>query len=132
MGIWQGEGGKKKTGGKITSHRKKRKFELGNVAVHTQVGKNRKKFSRTRGGNRKIKAVAVEFVNVYDPSSKKSQKTKILDVVRNPANPHFVRRGIITKGSIVRTELGTARITSRPGQTGMVNAVMVEGQKAAK
>jgi small subunit ribosomal protein S8e len=129
MSIWHGETGRKRTGGRINLHRKKRKFELGSYPMHTIVGKEKKKFSETKGGNVKVKAAAVEFVNVYDSRTKKSQKVKILDIIKNPANPHFVRRGIITKGCVVKTELGEVRVTSRPSQIGIANAVLVEGKK---
>jgi SSU ribosomal protein S8E len=45
-------------------------------------------------------------------------------VRQNPANPHYVQRNIMGKGSIVQTELGEAVITSRPGQDGVVNAIL--------
>ena len=35
-------------------------------------------------------------------------------------------RGIITKGALIETELGKAIVTSRPGQDGVVNALLVE------
>jgi small subunit ribosomal protein S8e len=47
-------------------------------------------------------------------------------VVENPANPHYVRRNILTKGAIVETEFGKARIISRPGQHGVINGVLVK------
>ena len=56
---------------------------------------------------------------------------EIKDVLENPANPHYVRRDIITKGAIVITDIGKARITSRPGQHGVVNAVLIEEEKNA-
>ena len=31
----------------------------------------------------------------------------------------------MTKGTIVQTEAGSARITSRPGQDGVVNAILI-------
>jgi len=34
----------------------------------------------------------------------------------------------MTRGAVIKTELGNARITSRPGQEKMVNAVLV-GEK---
>jgi small subunit ribosomal protein S8e len=46
--------------------------------------------------------------------------------VENPANPHYVRRNIITKGAVIKTELGNAKVTSRPGQDGVVNAALIE------
>ena len=62
---------------------------------------------------------------IIDPKTKKATKSKILSVKDNPANQHFVRRNTITKGAVVETEAGLARITSRPGQDGVVNAVKV-------
>lgn len=126
MSRWHGEKGKKKTGGKIVSHRKKRKYELGSLAIHTTIGKEKKKFSKTKGGGIKVKAASVQYANVYDSKTKKMQKVKILDIVKNPANPHLVRRGVITKGALIKTELGTARVTSRPSQVGVANAILVE------
>ena len=66
-----------------------------------------------------------EIANVYDPKLKKHFKLKILDIVENPANRHFVRRNIITKGAIIKTEKGNAKVISRPGQQGSINAVMI-------
>ena len=55
----------------------------------------------------------------------KFKKVKVLTVKENPANRHFVRMNIITKGAIVETDDGLARVTSRPTRDGMVNAVLV-------
>jgi small subunit ribosomal protein S8e len=46
-------------------------------------------------------------------------------VTENPANKNFVRRNILTKGAVVATDLGKAKITSRPGQDGEVNAILL-------
>jgi small subunit ribosomal protein S8e len=51
---------------------------------------------------------------------------KIITVVQNQANPHFVRRNIMTKGAVVKTDIGLVRITSRPGQDGTLNGVLVK------
>lgn len=126
MPVWHGERGKKKTGGRIKAHRRKRKFELGSNPLMTKLGGQRKKIVRTKGGGRKIKALTAQNANVYDPSTKKTKRVRIIDVVENPANPHFVRRGIITKGTTVETELGLARVTSRPSQQGVISAVLIK------
>jgi len=123
MSIWHGEKGRKRTGGEITIARKKKKRELGKSPVFTRIGKEKKVSYEMKGGGRKIKAFAVEFANVLDPKTNQSKKVKILDVIENPANPHFVRRKSITKGAVIRTEIGNARITSRPSQEGTVNAI---------
>ncbi|RLF79472.1 30S ribosomal protein S8e, partial [Thermococci archaeon] len=47
-----------------------------------------------------------------------------------PANRQYVRRNIITKGAIIQTEIGKAIVTSRPGQDGVVNAVLIKEANA--
>jgi small subunit ribosomal protein S8e len=129
MAVWHGEKGKKRTGGEIVLARKKKKRELGSLPVLTKIGKEKKKKFRTMGGGEKLKAFSVEFANVLDPKTNSAKKVKILDILENPANPHFVRRKIITKGAIIKTELGNAKVTSRPSQHGIVNAILIEEKK---
>jgi len=74
----------------------------------------------------KVRIAAADFAVVTDKASGKSSKSKLLRVIRNPANVDYQRRGVITKGAIVDTELGQARVTSRPGQDGVINAILVE------
>ena len=62
---------------------------------------------------------------MLDPKKNTAKKVEILDVLDNTANRDFVRRKIITKGAVIETELGQARVTSRPGQHGVINAVLV-------
>ena len=66
-----------------------------------------------------------EFANLYDPKEKKMSRVKIVTVKENPANPHYVQRNIMTLGTVIETEKGLARITSRPGQVGVINAVLL-------
>ena len=63
--------------------------------------------------------------NFLDPKSKAFKVVKIKTVVDSPANSNYVRRNILTKGTIIDTELGKARITSKPGQDSAVNAVLI-------
>lgn len=126
MAIWHGEKGKKRTGGKINLQRKKRKYELGNLPTFTGIGKIVLRKIEMKGGGQKTRALSAEFANVFDPSLKTSKKVKILDVIDNPANPNFPRRKIITRGAIVQTEMGKVRITSRPSQHGIVNAIKLQ------
>jgi len=74
----------------------------------------------------KVRIAAADFAVVTDKASGKSSKSKLLRVIRNPANVDYQRRGVITKGAIVETELGQVRVTSRPGQDGVINAILVE------
>lgn len=126
MALWQGRSKRKITGGRLKFHRrKKRRYELGREQTETTIGKRRAKIIRVRGGNLKVRLYRAEYANVVDPKTKKSKKVKILSVIKNKANPHYVRRNIITKGAVIKTEIGNARVTSRPGQDGVVNAVLL-------
>jgi len=125
MSKWHIDRGKKLTGGIIHSHRKKRRFQRGSLPLHTKVGKEVKRAERKRGGIKKLKLVSTEFANVIDPKTNKAKKVRILDVIKNEADPHLVRSEIITKGAIIKTELGEAKIISRPSQHGVVNALIV-------
>ncbi len=78
----------------------------------------------------KIKILSDKYANVTDPKTGKTEKIEITRVVRNPANIDYDRRGVITRGAIVETPLGQARVTSRPGQTGILNAILVSGGKS--
>lgn len=129
MSVWHGDLHKRKpTGGKRKPYRKKRKFEMGSFPVETTLGEPKRKVERGRGGNIKVKLISDKYACVTDLKTGKTQKVEILRVVRNPANIDYDRRGVITKGAIIETPLGLARVTSRPGQNGVINAVLIEGE----
>lgn len=113
------------TGKKYRKFRKKRKRELERPPIHTGIGAEKKKFQRVLGGNTKVKLFSTSFINVTDPKSKKTQKTKILDFISNEASKDLNRRHVLTKGAVVETELGKAKVTSRPGQDGQVNGILI-------
>jgi small subunit ribosomal protein S8e len=85
----------------------------------------KRKAVRTRGENHKSRALTADTAYVVDPETKKTTKTEIITVVENSANIHYVRRNIMNKGAIINTKIGKARITSRPGQSGVINAVLL-------
>lgn len=114
----------KKTGGLKRRHRTKRKFELGSQHPEIKIGESKSKKVRINGGKNKIKLMTAEHANVIDTNTHKSKKTKIIRVIENNANPHYVRRNIITKGAILETEIGKAKVTNRIGQDGNINAVL--------
>jgi len=126
MSYYQGNDLKKPSGGKKRRHRKKRKYELGRPPTETRASdRDVRKIIRVRGGNVKVRIRAVAYANIVVPGENKAVKAKILSVVESPANPEYARRGIITKGALIRTEIGIAKVTSRPGQDGVVNAILV-------
>lgn len=126
--IFQGRSRRKPTGGLYRPHRKKRKYELGGEQVMTHIGERKIKKDRMMGGSYKIRLFADKFANVYDPKQKKVMKVEIKGVLENPANVHYVRHGVITKGAIIVTSLGKARVMNRPSQEGIINAVLIEKQ----
>jgi small subunit ribosomal protein S8e len=125
MAIWQGKSMKKPSGGRAKMNRGKKKSELGREAAETRIGDRKIRKIRTQGGNEKIRLSTDSKINVMNPSDNKIQMADILNVVENLANPNFVRRNIITKGAVVETSAGKVRVTSRPGQHGIINGVLI-------
>jgi len=120
MVFWCLKSRRKSTGGRALTNRKKKKFERGGYFIPIKIGAKKISVNRTKGGNYKIKMLNAEFVNVD------GKKHKILQVIKNNANFRFNREKIITKGAIIETEKGHVRVTSRPGQDGIVNGIFVE------
>jgi len=126
MALWQGKSRRKPTGGRLISSKGKRKFEIGTEKQFTKVGVQSLKRYRAAGGNIKVKMLAADYANVVDKKTNTIKKVKILGVKTNPADPNYVQRSLINKGATIKTDIGDAIITSRPGQDGAVNAVLLE------
>ena len=116
---------RKYTGKKYKHFRKKRKRELDRPTIDTVIGEDKKKEQRTLGGNIKIRLFSTNFMNVTDPNTNKTSKVRILGFESNAASKDLNRRHILTKGALVETELGNAKITSRPGQHGTLDGVLI-------
>ena len=125
MVILQKRSTRKVSGSKYKAYRKKRICEKGNLPRYTKLGKKRVITFRERGGSIKPCLLSCDKANIYDPKTKQSKVISIKTIVENPANRHFIRRNILTKGAIIDTELGRAKVLNRPGQEGSVNAVLV-------
>ncbi|RLE39666.1 30S ribosomal protein S8e [Candidatus Woesearchaeota archaeon] len=125
MAISQKRSHRKVTGGVYKRQKKKPKANLGRVATLTKLGNTKRKNIRVLGGNLKTRLFEEEYANVVG-KDRRVKKVKIKAILENPANRHYVRRNILTKGTIIDTELGKARITSRPAQVGVVNAILLE------
>jgi len=126
MAISQFRSKKTPSGSRYHAYRKKKKFECGSSPTLTKVGDLKRKKLRVLGGNVKQRVLGADTVNLIDPKTKKASKAKLLNVVGNTANRYFVRRNILTKGCVIKTDKGDARVTSRPGQNGTINAVLVQ------
>lgn len=125
MAVWHSRSDTKKTGGRTRPYRKSRKYDLGSEFSAPELGEHRVEKRRTRGGDRKNVVRRSETVNLAVDGEVK--QVEIEAVEDNPANPNFVRRSLLTKGTVIDTPEGKAEITSRPGQDGVVNAKLVEG-----
>ncbi len=117
---------RKLSGGRRRASRGRRAYESDNYAVETSVGKTVKTLKRGHGGRISYGLRSVDVANVSDPSTGKTSKSKIVRVTGNPSNREYQRRGVVTKGATIETELGIARVTSRPGDDGVVNALLIK------
>ena len=131
MVEWKRVSRRKATGGinNAVNSKTKALSEKGGKFSKTTVSKVDKRFkTRTVGGNKKVKISHAQTVLVSEGN--KLTKGKIIDVTENPANKHFVRQKIITKGAILKVDVdgkeAKVKVTSRPGQSGQVTGVFVK------
>ena len=120
----QGRSPRKRTGGRRRRARKKKLHELGQESTETQVGELKLKTVDARGNTEKVRAITTDTASVATDDG--TVAAEIETVAENPSNPNYARRNIITRGAILDTSEGRARVTSRPGQDGQVNAILVD------
>jgi small subunit ribosomal protein S8e len=120
----QGRSTRKRTGGRLRPFRNKKRYQLGREPTETTVGEPRFRVVDSRGNGSKVRALSTDVAQVSDGET--TREAAIENVVENPSNINYVRRNIITKGAVIETSAGRARVTSRPGQDGQVNAVLVD------
>ncbi len=116
---------RKHTGGLIKHTRSRRSDEKDTFSVDTLLGDHSVRIKSSRGGNIKVSLVSDNSVNVIDKSTNTIKKTSINRVLKNPSNRDYERRGVITRGAILDTELGKVRVLSRPGQTGIIDGILI-------
>ena len=116
--------GRKISGGKYVKRRKKKLNESAGQRRIVKLGEEKRRSKRTRGGNRKTFLLRSKFINVVG-KDKKIKKVEIKKVVETPSNRFLARQNIITKGTIVETEIGKVRITNRPTQDGVLNGILI-------
>ena len=117
--------GKKVSGGKYLKNRKKKSYEIQGQKRIVKLGDEKRKKKRVRGGNKKIFLLRAKFVNLSQKSGK-NKKIEIKNVLETPSNRFLARQNILTKGTILETELGKVRITNRPSQEGVVNGILIQ------
>jgi small subunit ribosomal protein S8e len=116
--------GKKVSGGKYIRSRKKKVRERLGQRRTVKLGIEKRKREKVRGGKERITLLKGKFINITDKN--KTQKTEIRNVIETPSNRFLARQNIITKGTIVQTDLGKAKITNRPGHDGVINGILAE------
>lgn len=116
--------GRKISGGKYVKRRKKKSYEIAGQKKNIKLGNEKRKTKKIRGGNKKTYLLRAKTINVKNKG--KMQKAEIKNVLETPSNRFLARQNILTKGTIVETSLGKARITNRPTQEGVVNGILIE------
>ena len=74
---------------------------MGRPAAMTKLGAQRIHTVRTRGGNKKYRALRLDHGNFSWGSEAVSRKTRVIDVVYNPSSNELVRTKTLTKSAIV-------------------------------
>jgi len=112
------------TGGRRRPLRSRKKHETNRFPNEALVGEQITVTRKVRGKNVKTAIKTIDTVNLVIDS--KAKKVKIIKVLENATNNDYQRRGIISKGAILETAEGKCRVMSRPGQHGVVNAVLIK------
>ena len=113
------------TGGIRHPLKSRQKFQIDRYPNEALMGEQETATRKTRGNNRKTALKTVNHVNLVLPNAK-IKRSKIVRVLENQTNNDYQRRGVITKGAILETEDGICKVVSRPGQNGVINAILVE------
>ncbi len=126
MAIERSRSKRKVTGGRLVAYRKGRQFAVVNKPILTKIGTDKTKAVRSIGGKTKTKLISVQKISVANPKTKKVEVAQIETVLENKANRNYQIRNILNKGTLVKTKLGTVKITSRPGQSATLSGILIE------
>jgi len=97
------------TGAKRAYYRKKRAFEKGRQPANTRIGAKRIHLVRTRGGNRKFRALRLDSGNFSWGSEGISRKVRVIGVAFHPSNNELVRTNTLTKSAVVQIDAAPFR-----------------------
>jgi small subunit ribosomal protein S8e len=89
-----------------------------------KLGDEKRKTKKVKGGIKKTFLLKSDLINVQ--TDNKSKKVKIKNVIETPSNRFLARQNVMTKGTIVDTEIGKVRITNRPSQEGTINGILLK------
>ncbi len=126
--MWSRNSKRKSSGGLFKENKKKKKEEFVLDPIETIIGDKKIKKIRKRGGSEKIRLMKVNQANLI--VDKKGKIVKVLNVLENSANKHYIRRNVLTKGGIIEIETENkkmkAKITNRPSREGFLNVVLID------
>ena len=88
---------------------KKRAFEAGRQESNTRIGAKRIHLVRTRGGNRKFRALRLESGNFSWASEGVARKVRVIVVAYHPSNNELVRTNTLTKSAVVQVDAAPFR-----------------------
>lgn len=135
MVQWHYRDDKKPSGGKrntVNARDKMLAWKGGSAALtktDSTVKEDKVEAKKGMGNTKKVRALHVKHANVSDAKGKVT-KVEIISVKDNTANRLYGRANISTKGAIIRVKVDgnekLAQVTSRPGQSGVVNAKLIE------
>ncbi|KAH9411931.1 ribosomal protein S8 [Ordospora pajunii] len=156
MGVnHRGEHKRRKTGAKAVISRKKRNNRAGSQPSATKIGEQKVVSVRVRGGNKKQRALKLEDGHFRFMSTGNIRKARMVQVVYHPSCNELVRTNTLTKSSVVKISAESfkedvatvgveqdaelhdgfekghlyAIITSRPGQIGMAQGHVLQGEE---
>ncbi|KAF2154140.1 40S ribosomal protein S8e [Myriangium duriaei CBS 260.36] len=92
------------TGAKRATYRKKRAFEKGRQPANTKIGAKRIHLVRTRGGNRKFRALRLDSGNFSWASEGITRKVRVIVVAYHPSNNELVRTNTLTRSAVVQID----------------------------
>ncbi|KAL9609231.1 MAG: hypothetical protein Q9167_005985 [Letrouitia subvulpina] len=97
------------TGAKRSSYRKKRAYEKGRQPANTRIGIKRIHLVRTRGGNKKFRALRLDSGNFSWGSEGIARKVRVINVSYHPSNNELVRTNTLTKSAVVQVDAAPFR-----------------------
>jgi small subunit ribosomal protein S8e len=124
-----------------------RAFEKGRQPANTRIGPKRIHLVRTRGGNRKFRALRLDSGNFSWGSESVTRKTRVIGVVYHPSNNELVRTNTLTKAAVVQVDatpfrlwyeghygatLGRKRHAKAEGEVDVKKSSNVEKKQAAR
>jgi len=116
--------GRKASGGRYKKPKKRKLTGRQGQARVVKIGNKKTKLIEGRGKTKKIVSFLGNIANIMVKG--KAKKSTIKNVSETPSNVFLARQNILTKGAIIETELGKAKITNKPSQEGNIQAKLIE------